>query len=143
MRKLVGRCRLLPPFWEVTNKLSVHVSIRQGVSCGDQFPMELSDIVATPFPPLCHLFEVRIEPRLPLEWFLFRKGALAQPARDRCMAYPHLGGDGGLREAQLAQGHHLLILGQALFSLGLALLCVFWTLFRRSFAKRRGERGRS
>jgi hypothetical protein len=143
VRKLVGRGLLLPPFWEVTNKLSVHVSIRQGVSCGDQFPVELGDIVAISFPPLCNLFEVGIEPHLPLRWFLFRKGAIAQPARDRCMAYPHLRGDGGLREAKLAQGHHLLVLGQALFSLGLALLGVFWTLFWRHFAKRSGERGRS
>jgi hypothetical protein len=57
------------------------------------------------------------------------------------MTDPHLRGDGRLREAKLVQGHDLLVLSQALCSLGLALVCLFWILFRRPFALNGRERG--
>lgn len=59
------------------------------------------------------------------------------------MTYSHLNCDGRLREAQLEPRHDLLISGQALFSLRLTFLGVFGILFRRSFALRKRERGRS
>ena len=113
------------------------------MACGDQFSMQLRDVVTTRFPPLCNRFEVGIEPGPSLGRFLFWEGAIAQPARDSRVAYSHLSSDGRLREALLAQGHDLLVLGQTLFSLGLALLGVFGILFRRSFALCGRERSRS
>jgi hypothetical protein len=95
--------------------------------------MQLSDSVATRFPPLCHLFEVGIEPRHTRPGLLFRKGVPPQPARNGRMANPHLRGDGRLREALLAQGHDMLVLSQALFSLRLASHGLLRTQFRRSF----------
>jgi len=80
------------------------------VACGDQFPMQLRDVVTTSFPPLCHRFEVRIEPGPSLGRLLFREGAISQPARDGRMTYSYLSSDGRLREALLEPRHDLLIL---------------------------------
>ena len=65
-----------------------------------------------------------------------------QPARDSRMTYSHLGSDGCLREALLAQRYDLLVLGQALFSLRLAHRGVLGILVRRSFALRDSKWGR-
>src|SRR5205823_7154735 len=71
--KLAGRSGLLPAFWKVTNELPVDVARGEGVACGDQFPMQLRDVVTTSFPPLCHRFEVRIEPGPSLGRLLWRR----------------------------------------------------------------------
>jgi hypothetical protein len=78
--KLAVRGTLLPTFWQVTNELSVDVAIGEGVTCGNQFPMQLRNIVTTSIPTLCNLFEVGIEPSSTLGRFLFRKGAMREPA---------------------------------------------------------------
>src|SRR5205807_8675535 len=127
--KLAVRGTLLPAFWKVTNQLPVDVAVGDDVTWVAQLPMELSNIVAACFPLLCHCFEVGIEPRLALGWLLFGKGTIPLPSRDGRMAYPHLSSNGRLREALLAQSHNLLVLSQALFSLRLTLLCMFWILF--------------
>ena len=128
MWKLAGRSGLLPAFWKVTNELPVDVAIGDGVACGDQFPMQLRDVVTPCFPPLCNRCQVRIEPGPSLGRFMFGEGTMFQPARDGRMAYSHLSSDDRLREALLVQGHDLLILGQTLFSLRLTHLSVFWIL---------------
>src|SRR5215470_3626768 len=46
------------------------------------------------------------------------------------MADPHLMGNGRLREAQLAQGHDLIVESKTLLSSGLLLLGCFWTQFQ-------------
>ena len=141
--KLAGSCGLLPAFWKVPNQLPVDVARGDRVACGDQFPMQLCNVVTTRFPPLCNHFEMGIEPGPELRRFVFREGAMSQPARDGGMTYPYLNSDGRLREALLSQSHDLLIVGQTLCSLRQTFLCVFGILFRRSFALHGRERGRS
>jgi hypothetical protein len=72
--------------------------------------MQLCDVVTTRFPPLCHRFEVGIEPGPSLGRWLFGEAAMSQPARDGRMASSHLSSDGRLREALLEPRHDLLIL---------------------------------
>ena len=78
---------LLPAFWKITDQLPVDVTVGDSVARGNQLPMQLRDVVAARFPPLCNHLEVRIEPGPALGRFLFGKGAIAQPARDSRVAY--------------------------------------------------------
>src|SRR5260370_42301166 len=114
--------------------------IRVSVATGDQFLMQLSDIVAASFPSSGGLFEMGIKRGFSPARLLFGKRATLQPARDRGMAYPNLVSNGRLREALFAQGHDLLVSSKALLSLRLLLLCFLWTQFRRLSRLRGGER---
>ena len=87
------------------NKLLIHSMIRVSVATGDQFSMQLSDIVAASFPSSGELFERGIKRGFSPARLLLGKRATLQPARDRGMTYPNLGSLGRLREALFAQGH--------------------------------------
>ena len=100
-RKQIGSVGLLPSFWQQANQLLIHGSLRVGGATGHEFPVQLSDIVAACFPALAEKGEVWIKMRPSRAWLLFGEHGPFQPARDRGMAYPNLGGLGRLREAEL------------------------------------------
>ena len=49
---------------------------------------------------------------------LFWKGPYREPTGNSGASHPDLLGDGCLQEPLLTEGHHLLVVSQALFSLG-------------------------
>src|SRR6266851_1934810 len=101
-RKLIRSVGILPSFWKETNQLLIHRPVRVGVATGYQFPMQLSDIVATSFPSSGEMRQVWIKTGHTLPRLLFGKRGTFQPARDGGMADPHLVGNGRLREALFA-----------------------------------------
>ncbi len=73
-----------------------------GIAIGNQFPMQLSDIVIASFPSRGEFFEMGIKSGFSWAGLLLGKRVTAQPARNRGMAYPHLAGNSRLREALFA-----------------------------------------
>src|SRR5213593_1692189 len=55
--KRIRSLGILASFWKQANKLLIHSMIRVSVATGDQFSMQLSDIVAASFPSSGELFE--------------------------------------------------------------------------------------
>lgn len=98
-RKRRGSFGILPSFWKQANQLLIHCMIRVGVAIGDQFPMQLSNIVAACFPASGEFVEMGIKRGLSRARLLFGKGGTFQPARDRGMAYPNLLSNSGLAQA--------------------------------------------
>jgi hypothetical protein len=73
-----------------------------GVATGEQFLMQLSDIVTACFPAFAEKGEMGIKMSPSWAWLLFGKRVKSPPTRDRGMAYPNLIGKSHLREAELA-----------------------------------------
>jgi hypothetical protein len=84
------------------NQLLMHGMIRVGVATSHQFPIYLSDSMASSFPPFAEKGQLCIKSQLSWARVLFGKRVTAQPARNRGMAYPHLAGNSRLREALFA-----------------------------------------
>jgi hypothetical protein len=107
------------------------------VAIGYQFPVQLCDRVAASFPSFEELFEIGITAFGSRAWLLFGKRTAPQPAGNGRVANAYLLGDGGLREALLTQGYHLLVLSQAVLSFGLTQRNALWKRMRWLFRLRR------
>src|SRR5215475_7581107 len=107
---------LLLPFWKGTDKPSVDGVVLLRVPIGHQFPVQLRDRGKALFPSFDELRKIGINTSGARAGLLFRKCAMAQPARNSRMTDPYLPSNSGLREPLLTQGDHLLILSQARLS---------------------------
>jgi hypothetical protein len=97
-----------------------------GVAICYEFSVQLRDRVAASFPLFDELGEMGINAGGSRVGLLFRKRATPQPARNGSMTDPYLFSDGGLRETELTEGYHLLVLSQALLSFCLTRAATFF-----------------
>jgi hypothetical protein len=106
-----------------------------------QFPVQLRDRVEALVPVFDELGQMGINAGRSRARLLFWKGAMSQPARNGSVADPYLVSDGGLPEALLAEGYHVLVSSQALLSFCLPQHTALWKRMQGLFRVRWFQRG--